>query len=269
MAACLPNDVDIVVAFLGTARLGAIWVGVNKPLAAPEKAYLLRDSGARVFLGPEDVLAPHAARHANGSGRARPVRRERRRVAPRRRDRPRVAGRDRLHERHHRLPEGRRAQPPEPAAARRGRRGVGNLRTRAAPGRAAAAHDPEPDGARAAGRVPGRLGARVHGPDRRGRRGRVGARREGRPLRRGADDPLRPADASRCRARGPRQPAPARGRRRRVPRGVPRALPRAVRRRGDDRLRHDRGAHRRDPLGRLGVAACPGCAAARSRRCRS
>ena len=60
VAACLPNDVDIVVAFLGVARLGAIWVGVNRPLAAPEKSYLLKDSGARVFLGPEDVVAAHA-----------------------------------------------------------------------------------------------------------------------------------------------------------------------------------------------------------------
>ncbi len=56
VAACLPNDVDIVIAFIGTARLGAIWVGISKPLAAPEKAYCLRDSGARVFLAPADVL---------------------------------------------------------------------------------------------------------------------------------------------------------------------------------------------------------------------
>jgi long-chain acyl-CoA synthetase len=56
VAACLPNDVDIVIAFLATARLGALWVGINKPLAAPEKAYCLRDSGAKVFLAPQDVL---------------------------------------------------------------------------------------------------------------------------------------------------------------------------------------------------------------------
>jgi acyl-CoA synthetase (AMP-forming)/AMP-acid ligase II len=61
VAACLPNDVDIVIAFLGTARLGAIWVGISKPLAAPEKAYCLRDSGARVFLAPADVLESLAA----------------------------------------------------------------------------------------------------------------------------------------------------------------------------------------------------------------
>ena len=51
IAACLPNDIDIVVAFLASQRIGAIWVGVNRQLAAPEKAYILRDSGARLFLG--------------------------------------------------------------------------------------------------------------------------------------------------------------------------------------------------------------------------
>lgn len=56
VAACLPNDVDIVVAFLGTIRAGGIWVGVNRPLAGPEKAWLLRDSGALVYLAdPERV----------------------------------------------------------------------------------------------------------------------------------------------------------------------------------------------------------------------
>ncbi len=50
VAACLPNDVDLPVLFLATQRLGALWVGVNRLLAAPEKAYLLRDSGARVYL---------------------------------------------------------------------------------------------------------------------------------------------------------------------------------------------------------------------------
>jgi long-chain acyl-CoA synthetase len=50
IAACLPNDVDIIVALLACARLGAIWVGVNRPLAAPEKAFILQDSGARLYL---------------------------------------------------------------------------------------------------------------------------------------------------------------------------------------------------------------------------
>ncbi len=39
VAACLPNDVDVVVAFHGAMRLGAVWVGVNRALAPPEKAY--------------------------------------------------------------------------------------------------------------------------------------------------------------------------------------------------------------------------------------
>lgn len=62
VAACLPNDADIVIAFLASQRLGAIWVGVNKPLAPPEKAYLLEDSGSRVFLATPEAaaeVAPH------------------------------------------------------------------------------------------------------------------------------------------------------------------------------------------------------------------
>jgi long-chain acyl-CoA synthetase len=50
VAACLPNDVDIVIALLACARLGAIWVGVNRPLAAAEKSYILSDCGARLYL---------------------------------------------------------------------------------------------------------------------------------------------------------------------------------------------------------------------------
>ncbi len=50
VAACLPNDVDIAIAFLATQRLGALWVGLNRPLAAPEKAYVLSDCGALVLL---------------------------------------------------------------------------------------------------------------------------------------------------------------------------------------------------------------------------
>ena len=50
IAACLPNDVDIVIAFLASARIGAIWAGVNRPLAGPEKAQLLSDCAAKIFL---------------------------------------------------------------------------------------------------------------------------------------------------------------------------------------------------------------------------
>src|SRR5689334_13850229 len=37
VAAALPNHPDIVVCFLATVRLGAIWVGVNRALAPPER----------------------------------------------------------------------------------------------------------------------------------------------------------------------------------------------------------------------------------------
>jgi long-chain acyl-CoA synthetase len=57
VACCLPNDVDLPIAFLGSQRLGAVWVGVNRILAPPEKAFLLKDSGAAVFLAAQDVLA--------------------------------------------------------------------------------------------------------------------------------------------------------------------------------------------------------------------
>ena len=51
----LPNDVGIVAAFHGAMRLGAIWVGVNRALARPEKAFMLRDCGASVVLADDDV----------------------------------------------------------------------------------------------------------------------------------------------------------------------------------------------------------------------
>jgi acyl-CoA synthetase (AMP-forming)/AMP-acid ligase II len=50
VAASLPNDLDVVVAFHGVMRTGAIWVGVNAPLAPAEKAALLADCGAEVLL---------------------------------------------------------------------------------------------------------------------------------------------------------------------------------------------------------------------------
>ena len=55
VAASLPNEADVVVAFHGAMRLGAIWVGVNRPLAPPEKHYLLDDSGASLLLAEETV----------------------------------------------------------------------------------------------------------------------------------------------------------------------------------------------------------------------
>jgi acyl-CoA synthetase (AMP-forming)/AMP-acid ligase II len=58
VGACLPNDVSIVVAFLACMRLGAIWVGINRALAPPERQYLLDDAGVSLLLEPDgDWLA--------------------------------------------------------------------------------------------------------------------------------------------------------------------------------------------------------------------
>jgi acyl-CoA synthetase (AMP-forming)/AMP-acid ligase II len=50
VAAALPNDVEVVAAFHGAMRVGAVWVGVNRALAPPEVQYLLADSGASLLL---------------------------------------------------------------------------------------------------------------------------------------------------------------------------------------------------------------------------
>jgi acyl-CoA synthetase (AMP-forming)/AMP-acid ligase II len=57
VAASLPNEAEVVVAFHGAMRIGAIWVGVNRALAAPEKAYLLRDSGSSFYLCDEQAAS--------------------------------------------------------------------------------------------------------------------------------------------------------------------------------------------------------------------
>jgi acyl-CoA synthetase (AMP-forming)/AMP-acid ligase II len=54
VAALLPNDADVVVAFHGAMRLGAVWVGINRALAPPEKRFLLSDCGASLLLTDED-----------------------------------------------------------------------------------------------------------------------------------------------------------------------------------------------------------------------
>jgi acyl-CoA synthetase (AMP-forming)/AMP-acid ligase II len=51
------NHTELAIAFLAAMRLGAIWVGVPRALAPPEKAYVLADSGARVLLADRDAAA--------------------------------------------------------------------------------------------------------------------------------------------------------------------------------------------------------------------
>lgn len=50
VAACLGNGPEIVIAFLGAMRSGAVWVGVNAALAPPEKAYLITETGSSLLL---------------------------------------------------------------------------------------------------------------------------------------------------------------------------------------------------------------------------
>jgi acyl-CoA synthetase (AMP-forming)/AMP-acid ligase II len=57
VVATLPNDLDVVVAFHGAMRLGAIWVGIGEALAAPEKRHLIRDCEPSLMLATESVIA--------------------------------------------------------------------------------------------------------------------------------------------------------------------------------------------------------------------
>ena len=57
VGASLANHPDLVVAFLGVLRLGAIWVGINRTLALPEMEYILDDAGIGVFLAEPPLVA--------------------------------------------------------------------------------------------------------------------------------------------------------------------------------------------------------------------
>jgi len=56
VAACAPNHPEFAIAFMASQRLGAIWVGINKPLAAPEKRHIINDSGACVVLAGREAI---------------------------------------------------------------------------------------------------------------------------------------------------------------------------------------------------------------------
>jgi acyl-CoA synthetase (AMP-forming)/AMP-acid ligase II len=58
VAACLPNDLDVVTAFHGTQRIGAVWVGIGEALTEVEQRALADDCAATVVLaGPQCKLA--------------------------------------------------------------------------------------------------------------------------------------------------------------------------------------------------------------------
>jgi acyl-CoA synthetase (AMP-forming)/AMP-acid ligase II len=57
VAVSLPNLSEVVVSFHAAMRLGAVWLGVNRSLAAPEKRFIVEDSGATVLIADEPVDA--------------------------------------------------------------------------------------------------------------------------------------------------------------------------------------------------------------------
>jgi acyl-CoA synthetase (AMP-forming)/AMP-acid ligase II len=56
VAVSLPNETGVVVGFHGALRLGAVWLGVNRSLALPEKRFILGDARARVLIADQDVV---------------------------------------------------------------------------------------------------------------------------------------------------------------------------------------------------------------------
>ena len=57
VAACLPNDLDVVVAFHGVQRIGAVWVGIGEALAQSEQQALADIvQPAAVLAGPRCLL---------------------------------------------------------------------------------------------------------------------------------------------------------------------------------------------------------------------
>lgn len=56
LAVSLANDLPLVGLFHATMRLGAVWVGVQRALAPPEKAYVLADSQTGFFAGDAETV---------------------------------------------------------------------------------------------------------------------------------------------------------------------------------------------------------------------
>ena len=52
----LPNCAELPIGFVATMQAGGVWLGVNQPLAAPEKRFLLDDSDTSVFIATREIL---------------------------------------------------------------------------------------------------------------------------------------------------------------------------------------------------------------------
>ncbi len=154
VAISLPNASDVVVTFHAIMRLGAVWLGVNRNLAPPEKRYVLDDAGAQLMLADADVArATGKVAFASGPTGRRGLGGRGTRMAgaplgtagllPADSARPDGPGRHRIYQRHHGAAEGRTPFAPQRPASRR-RPPVGpRVRTRAPQGRLRLADDPQ------------------------------------------------------------------------------------------------------------------------------
>jgi acyl-CoA synthetase (AMP-forming)/AMP-acid ligase II len=72
VATLLPSSIAHVVAEMAALRAGAVWVAINRRLAAPEAAFMLAHSGARLLLHdgapPADLVLPAGAVACDVSG---------------------------------------------------------------------------------------------------------------------------------------------------------------------------------------------------------
>ncbi|KPM54004.1 AMP-dependent synthetase [Frankia sp. R43] len=67
VAACLPNDLDIVAAFHGAQRIGAVWAGIGEALTVAEQRDLRDICDPKVVLaGPRCLLTPSDDRPEGG-----------------------------------------------------------------------------------------------------------------------------------------------------------------------------------------------------------
>jgi long-chain acyl-CoA synthetase len=57
LAASLPNDLPVVVAFHAAMRIGAVWVGIGSALAFPEKMRLILHSRPTAMLAPAELVS--------------------------------------------------------------------------------------------------------------------------------------------------------------------------------------------------------------------
>ena len=121
VAVSLPNASDVVITFHAVARLGAIWLGVNRNLAPPEKRFILGDADARLLLASPEVAdgLGHASHRRSTpptivvgeTGSWRDMVDSGQCQLPPAEPSSHGSGRDRLHQRHDRSAQGRRALP--------------------------------------------------------------------------------------------------------------------------------------------------------------